>query len=298
MTKMRQLKIAERLTQRTPNIDRYFNELSIDDTLTADQEFEVATRAAAGDKAAINKLVKANLRFVISVAKQYASTGEVLSELIAQGNMGLVEAAKKFDPSRGFKFISFAVWYIRKDIMQYFQNLKSTVRTPTNISLLRNKFNDASAILSTRLGRNATDDEALEEIRLTYPVTDKSFNRMISALSNYSVHLESNSSEYEWSPIDYIESDISPVLPDTVSAKLFTKSMLRVLRGRETFIITKLFGLDGDIEWSNSRLAHHFNVTTQTITNDKKKALRRMRTRLNKASNGTRLKNDLYLELA
>ena len=295
---MRQLKIAERLTQRTPNIDRYFNELSIDDTLTADQEFEVATRAAAGDKAAINKLVKANLRFVISVAKQYASTGEVLSELIAQGNMGLVEAAKKFDPSRGFKFISFAVWYIRKDIMQYFQNLKSTVRTPTNISLLRNKFNDASAILSTRLGRNATDDEALEEIRLTYPVTDKSFNRMISALSNYSVHLESNSSEYEWSPIDYIESDISPVLPDTVSAKLFTKSMLRVLRGRETFIITKLFGLDGDIEWSNSRLAHHFNVTTQTITNDKKKALRRMRTRLNKASNGTRLKNDLYLELA
>lgn len=298
MAKMRQLKIADRLTQRTANINRYFNELNLEDTLSAEQEFEVATKAAAGDERAIEKLVKANLRFVVSVAKQYASSGELLSELIAQGNMGLMESARKFDPSRGFKFISFAVWYIRKDIIQYFHNFTKTVRTPTNINLLKNKFKDASAILATRLGREATEDEVLDEIRKTFDVTKNSYDRMLNSINNYSVHLESNSSEDEWSPIDYLESDISPAILDKDIHKLFTRAMLKCLIGKEKFIITKFFGLDGDPEWSTERLAKHFDVTGQTISNNKKLALRRMRSRLNRTGTGSKIKRELYAELA
>lgn len=298
MARTRQLKIEERLTKRTPNINRYFNELNLEDTLTAEEEFEVATKAAAGDTSAMEKLVKANLRFVVSVAKQYAPTAEVLAELIAQGNMGLAEAATKFDPTRGFKFISFAVWYIRKDILQYFQNFSKTVRVPTNVALLKNRTSIVVGDLTARLDRTPDEYEIIEELQKRDWFTSyDSYKRMKDTGASFSVPLEKEGvDDGIKAPIEYLGSDLSDDRTRKDDVRFITKALFSTLSGeKEKFILTKLYGLDGTPAWTYNDLGDHYNQSRETIRNIEKKVLRHMKFRLTSSrfSDGTKLKEEI-----
>jgi len=161
---MKEFKISERLTLRNETITRYLNEISEIPMLTPDQEHEVAVKAAKGNQEAIDKLVKSNLRFVVSVAKMYQG-GSVtkFADLINEGNAGLVEAAHSFDPTTGFKFISYAVWYIRKDMLKYLTNYSRHIRVPLNRVQSIKRMNDIESELMGQLGRNPTTDEIIDE---------------------------------------------------------------------------------------------------------------------------------------
>lgn len=167
---MRQFKISERLTPRmTKASSSYLNDVEKTRPLTPEVEAELAWKASKGDIQARDTLVKANLRFVLSVAKMYAHKPEDYADLVAAGNIGLIEAATKFDPSRGFKFISYAVWHIRKEMLAHLSDNSRTVRIPINqINNIKNLM-DATNKLSTELGREATFEEALEHIQEENP---------------------------------------------------------------------------------------------------------------------------------
>ena len=161
---MRDLKILTTYTNRTSVTDRYFAEIDRHKILKADEEYEIAVKASAGDSRAIEKLVTSNLRFVVSVAKQYVSQAEMMDELIAQGNIGLIEAAKTFDPTRGFKFISYAVWHIRKEILSYLNDIHRTVKVPRNITMDANRTKRVESDLTCLLDREPTVEEIVEEM--------------------------------------------------------------------------------------------------------------------------------------
>src|SRR6056297_588761 len=165
---MRQLKITKQITQRNDDtINRYFNEISKYPMVTAEEEVELSVRIRAGDNEALNKLVQANLRFVISVAKQYQNQGLSFSDLINEGNLGLVKAAKKFDETRGFKFISYAVWWIRQSIIQAISEQTRIVRLPLNKLSAINKITKAIPYLEQSLEREPTDNELAEHLELS-----------------------------------------------------------------------------------------------------------------------------------
>ncbi|MBT7306040.1 MAG: sigma-70 family RNA polymerase sigma factor, partial [Bacteroidetes bacterium] len=160
---MRQLKITKQVTNReTKSLNSYLQDVSKIDMITAEEEVELAQRIREGDQSALDKLTKANLRFVISVAKQYQNQGLTLSDLINEGNVGLVKAAQRFDETRGFKFISYAVWWIRQAIMQYLSDHQRMVRLPLNKLGSVNKINQAKAELEQVLDRQPTTSEIAE----------------------------------------------------------------------------------------------------------------------------------------
>ena len=162
---MRQFKISDKLTPRmTKAAGSYLGELEKTKLISPEREVELARLAASGDENARNELVTANLRFVVSVAKMYASNPDDFSDVVAAGNMGLIEAAEKFDPTRGFKFISFAVWYIRKEMINYLNENSRTIRIPINQGAILRDLMKAGNEISMREGREATFDESYEEM--------------------------------------------------------------------------------------------------------------------------------------
>ncbi len=162
---MRQFKISDKLTPRmTKAAGSYLGELEKTKLISPEREVELARLAAAGDENARNELVTANLRFVVSVAKMYASNPEDFADVVAAGNMGLIEAAEKFDPTRGFKFISFAVWYIRKEMINYLNDNSRTIRIPINQSVILREMTKTGNEIAMREGREATFDESYEEM--------------------------------------------------------------------------------------------------------------------------------------
>ncbi len=209
---MRQLKIAsDKITKRTDNTSRYFNEVDRRTLLSTEEEFRVGQLAQQGDEAAIEKLISANLRFVISVAKQYSGTGVLLDDLICQGNIGLCDAARTFDPSRGFKFISYAVWHIRKEILSYLNSDYRTVRVPQNVLNDLVKIRRADESIIQVEGRYGTVDELHSELtRRGYDMSINQINR-ISQADSKNVPLESNEIDPDRSsPIDWLNSDSNP----------------------------------------------------------------------------------------
>ena len=209
---MRQLKIAsDKITKRTDNTSRYFNEVDRRTLLSTEEEFRVGQLAQQGDEAAIEKLISANLRFVISVAKQYSGTGVLLDDLICQGNIGLCDAARTFDPSRGFKFISYAVWHIRKEILSYLNSDYRTVRIPQNVLNDLVKIRKADESIIQVEGRYGTVDELHDELtRRGYDMSINQINR-ISQADSKNVPLESNEIDPDRSsPIDWLNSDSNP----------------------------------------------------------------------------------------
>jgi RNA polymerase primary sigma factor len=282
---VRQLKIAQdRLTARTENILRYFNEVDRKSIMKPDEEFKIGLLAQQGDEEAINKLVSANLRFVISVAKQYASTGALLEDLICQGNIGLCDAARTFDPSRGFKFISYAVWHIRKEILSYLNSDHRTVRIPTNVLNDLSKIRKIDESILQEKGRYGTLDEIHDEsVRLGKELSISQISRVTQS-NGKSIPLESDNPDEYGAPIEWLSGDLNPTkYTDESDLDQSTQFALSKLTDMQADIVTRILGLGGVEPESFSTVAKRYGKTSEWARICYRKAIRTMQVKLRRA---------------
>lgn len=282
---MRELKIsADKITKRSDNTSRYFNDVEKNKMLGADEEFEIAVRAQQGDEEAIEKLINSNLRFVVSVAKQYSNTRISLDELICQGNIGLCYSARTFDPTRGFKFISYAVWHIRKEILHYLTHDSKTVRVPQNV------YNDLSAIkkadqlIQQYEGRPGTPVELQEMLELSgKTLSIDQIKRTISSEAG-SIHLESSDIEDAHSPIDWLSSDkLTDELVEMNDYQKTVAVLLKSLNSVQSDIVVRRLGLISNEPESFASIAHSYERTTVWARLLYTKSLKIMKARTRKA---------------
>jgi RNA polymerase primary sigma factor len=242
------------------------------------EEFELARRIRKNDARALDKLVKANLRFVISVAKEYQGQGLPLQDLISEGNLGLIKAAQRFDETRGFKFISYAVWWIRQSILQALAEQSRVVRLPLNRVGAINKVGRALEELEKRFGREPSMEEIADKMEMTsYEVAD------VLKTSARHLSLDEPFKEEEGnSLLDVLESDRYAPPDDTLmqeSLQVEIDKVLSTLKPREAEIIKLYFGLDGDRPLTLEEIGEHFKLTRERVRQIKEKALRRLRHR-------------------
>ena len=279
---MRQLKITpDRLTNRTDNISRYFTDVSGRPILGSEEEFNIALKAQEGDEEAIEKLISSNLRFVVSVAKQYASTGVLLEDLICQGNIGLCDAARLFDPTRGFKFISFAVWHIRKEILAYLNSDQRTVRIPQNVLNDLTKIKRADETILQEQGRYGTADELQEAISRTgKDFSIDHINRVTSA-DTRSVPLESDNPDEYGAPIDWLNSGtITTQYTDESDVSEMAKIALSRLTGVQRDVVVRRLGINGDEPETFSTISNRYDRTPEWARSIYMKSIRIMQIRL------------------
>ncbi|HOK61701.1 MAG TPA: RNA polymerase sigma factor RpoD/SigA [Tenuifilum sp.] len=274
---MRQLKIIKQVTNREAvSLDKYLHEIGKVDLLTAEQEVTLARKIKEGDQEALAKLVKANLRFVVSVAKQYQNQGLSLPDLINEGNVGLIKAAQRFDETRGFKFISYAVWWIRQSILQALAEQARIVKLPLNKIGSINKVNRALAELEQRFEREPTIDELSEMLNLA-PDDVK------EALKGNNRHLSMDApitQDEEGSMYDVLLSPDSP-MPDkgllNESLRKEIERVLSTLSPREANIIRLYFGLNGKHPLTLEEIGEEFDLTRERVRQIKEKALKRLK---------------------
>ena len=273
---MRQLKIVKQVTNRdTKSLEKYFQEIGKIDLITADEEVELALKIKAGDKRALDKLVKANLRFVVSVAKQYQNQGLKLSDLINEGNLGLVKAAKRFDETRGFKFISYAVWWIRQSIMQSLAEQSRIVRLPLNKIGSISKINKVYSKLEQRNERIPTYVEIANEL-------DTTVRNVAQSMRNSGKHVSMDAPfrEGEDSNLyNVLKSDESP-RPDRnlmkQSLDIEINRALETLSHKEAKVIKMFFGLGNHTASSLSEIGETFDLTRERVRQVKQRAIRRL----------------------
>ena len=274
---MRQLKITKQVTNReTASLDKYLQEIGRVDLITAEEEVELAQKIKAGDERALDKLTKANLRFVVSVSKQYQNQGLTLPDLINEGNLGLIKAAKRFDETRGFKFISYAVWWIRQSILQALAEQSRIVRLPLNKIGSINKINKAYAILEQKFERPPTAEEISE-------LVDLSITEVKQSLKNTGRHISMDAPLVEGedsSLYDVMGSEDSPN-PD---ADLMLESLreeirraLDTLTPREADVVSSYFGLNGGHAMTLEEIGEKFDLTRERVRQIKEKAIRRLK---------------------
>ncbi|HVD98780.1 MAG TPA: RNA polymerase sigma factor RpoD/SigA [Cytophagaceae bacterium] len=274
---MRQLKISKQITNReSQSLDKYLQEIGKVDLLTPDEEVELAKRIRDGDQLALEKLTKANLRFVVSVAKQYQNQGLSLGDLINEGNLGLIKAAQRFDETRGFKFISYAVWWIRQSILQALAEQSRIVRLPLNRVGSLNKISKTFSELEQKYEREPSPDELAEVLDVTTAeVVDtlKISGRHVSMDAPF-VQGEENSL------LDVLEND-SEATPDSGlindSLRKEVQRALSTLTQREADVITLYFGLNGEHAMTLEEIGEKFNLTRERVRQIKEKAIRRLR---------------------
>jgi len=274
---MRQLKISKQITNReSQSLDKYLQEIGKVDLLTPDEEVDLAKRIREGDQLALEKLTKANLRFVVSVAKQYQNQGLSLGDLINEGNLGLIKAAQRFDETRGFKFISYAVWWIRQSILQALAEQSRIVRLPLNRVGSLNKISKTFSALEQKFEREPSPDELAEVLEVsTSEVVDtmKISGRHVSMDAPF-VQGEENSL------LDVLEND-SDEKPDTGlmkdSLRKEVQRALSTLTQREADVITLYFGLNGEHSMTLEEIGEKFNLTRERVRQIKEKAIRRLR---------------------
>ncbi len=273
---MRQLKITKSITNReSASLDKYLQEIGREDLITVEEEVELAGRIRNGDRAALEKLTRANLRFVVSVAKQYQNQGLSLPDLINEGNLGLIKAAEKFDETRGFKFISYAVWWIRQSILQALAEQSRIVRLPLNQVGSLNKINKALQHFEQQYERRPSAEELAEELDI--PVdkiadTLKMSGRHISVDAPF-VEGEDNSL------IDVMVNEDSPNADRGLISESLSKEIdraLATLTDREAEIIRKFFGI-GVPEMTLEEIGEEFGLTRERVRQIKEKAIRRLR---------------------
>ena len=276
---MRQLKITKQVTNReTASLDKYLQEIGRVDLITAEEEVELARRIKQGDQLALEKLTKANLRFVVSVSKQYQNQGLSLPDLINEGNLGLIKAAQRFDETRGFKFISYAVWWIRQSILQALAEQSRIVRLPLNKIVSINKINKAFAKLEQEYERPPTAAELAEVLEMTLDEVKQSLKnagRHVSMDAPLKDGDDSSSTMY-----DVLQTGESPS-PDT---ELMTESLrkeiersLRTLTTREADVIRLYFGLNGEHPMTLEEIGERFDLTRERVRQIKEKAIRRLK---------------------
>ncbi|WKN44026.1 sigma-70 family RNA polymerase sigma factor [Tunicatimonas pelagia] len=274
---MRQLKISKQITNReSQSLDKYLQEIGKVDLLTPDEEVDLAKRIRSGDQLALEKLTKANLRFVVSVAKQYQNQGLTLGDLINEGNLGLIKAAQRFDETRGFKFISYAVWWIRQSILQALAEQSRIVRLPLNRVGSLNKISKTFSELEQKYEREPSPDELADVLEVsTSEVVDtmKISGRHVSMDAPF-VQGEENSL------LDVLENE-SENTPDSSlmndSLRKEVQRALSTLTQREADVISLYFGLNGEHAMTLEEIGEKFNLTRERVRQIKEKAIRRLR---------------------
>ncbi len=274
---MRQLKITKQVTNReTASLDKYLQEIGKVDLITADEEVELAQKIKAGDRAALEKLTKANLRFVVSVAKQYQNQGLSLPDLINEGNLGLIKAAQRFDETRGFKFISYAVWWIRQSILQALAEQSRIVRLPLNKIGSINKINKAYATLEQEHERAPSAEEISE-------LLDMSESDVKESMKNSGRHVSMDAPLVEGEDsnlYDVLNTGESPS-PDgllmTESLRIEIERALQTLTPREADLIRLYFGLNGAHPMTLEEIGETFDLTRERVRQIKEKAIRRLK---------------------
>ena len=274
---MRQLKISKQITNReSQSLDKYLQEIGKVDLLTPDEEVTLAQKIREGDQMALEKLTKANLRFVVSVAKQYQNQGLSLGDLINEGNLGLIKAAQRFDETRGFKFISYAVWWISQSILQALAEQSRIVRLPLNRVGSLNKISKTFSALEQKFEREPSPDELAEVLEVTTSEvvdTMKISGRHVSMDAPF-VQGEENSL------LDVLENDGEETPDNELMNDSLRREVLRALSTltqREADVIKLYFGLNGEHSMTLEEIGEKFNLTRERVRQIKEKAIRRLR---------------------
>ena len=274
---MRQLKITKQVTNReTASLDKYLQEIGKVELISAEEEVELAQRIKQGDKIALEKLTKANLRFVVSVAKQYQNQGLSLPDLINEGNLGLIKAAQRFDETRGFKFISYAVWWIRQSILQALAEQSRIVRLPLNKIGSINKINKTYAKLEQEFEREPNAEEIAEVLEITEAEVKES-------MKNAGRHISMDAplvQDEDNTMYDVLKSEEAPT-PET---ELLYESLrneidraISTLTQREQDVVRLYFGLNGSHPMTLEEIGEKFDLTRERVRQIKEKAIRRLK---------------------
>lgn len=263
-------------TRANQSLDRYLQEIGEVSLLTPDEEIDLARRIKKNDQEALEKLTRANLRFVVSVAKQYQNQGLSLGDLINEGNLGLIKAAKRFDETRGFKFISYAVWWIRQSILQALAEQSRVVRLPLNRVGALNKIGKAFSNLEQEYEREPSANEIAEELEMTpYEVSDT------LKISGKHLSLDAPFNQGDDNRLlDVIQDDHQPPPDDLLlneSLRIEVKRALTTLSGREAEVIKLYFGLDREHPLTLEEIGERFSLTRERVRQIKEKAIRRLR---------------------
>lgn len=274
---MRKLVILNKLTDRSlPSLEKYLQDVKKYDLVTVDEEIELATKIQKGDREALEKLVKANLRFVVSVAKQYQNQGLTLSDLINEGNIGLIEAATRFDATRGFKFISYAVWWIRQSIMQAISNNTRMIRLPVNKLSELNKIKNATTHLQQELEREPTFEEIATKLSLSEQDIEQSLGNKVNVVS---ADAPINDDE-DGSIMDLLNNNDSEMPDNSMhhnSLKVEIDRALSLLDSRDADIIRMYYGLGGEMPYTLSEIGEKFGLTRERVRQIKEASIIKMR---------------------
>jgi RNA polymerase primary sigma factor len=276
---MRQLKITKQVTNReTASLDKYLQEIGRVDLITAEEEVELARRIKQGDQVALEKLTKANLRFVVSVSKQYQNQGLSLPDLINEGNLGLIKAAQRFDETRGFKFISYAVWWIRQSILQALAEQSRIVRLPLNKIGSINKINKAFARLEQEFERPPTAAELAETLDMTLDEVKQSMKnagRHVSMDAPLKDGDDSSSTMYDVMRTSDTPSPDTDLMNESLRKEI--ERSLRTLTPREGDVVRLYFGLNGEHPMTLEEIGERFDLTRERVRQIKEKAIRRLK---------------------
>ncbi|RVU02081.1 RNA polymerase sigma factor RpoD/SigA [Mucilaginibacter limnophilus] len=274
---MRQLKITESITQReTASLNQYLSDISKIPMVTPQEEVTLTQKIRAGDQAALERLTTANLRFVVSVAKQYQNSGLTLGDLINEGNMGLVKAAKRFDETKGFKFISYAVWWIRQSILSAIGEQSRMVRLPLNQAGDVSKIAKAASRLEQLYERQPTPEELAEDLESTV-------EKVTNSLANSAKHLSYDtpfSADEEGTLLDVLRSTEPSTDTFALKESLTTdiSSSMQILADKERNIVELFFGLNNQHAHSLEEIGDKYQLTRERVRQIKDKALARLRT--------------------
>ena len=273
---MRQLKVTKRITNReSVSLDKFLQEISREELISAEQEVELAQRIHKGDRQALEKLVRANLRFVVSVAKQYQNQGLSLPDLINEGNLGLIKAASKFDETRGFKFISYAVWWIRQSILIALTDQSSLVRQPLNQVNMVKKISKAIEKFEQENERRPSADELEEMLDVPAEKIDSTTLTMGRRVSMDAPFVDGEDN----SLLDVMANEDSPKADNGLMAESLSQEIeraLSILTDREREIIKMFFGI-GCPEATLEEIGDKFGLTRERVRQIKEKAIRRLR---------------------
>lgn len=274
---MRQLKIIKQVTNReTPSLDKYLHEIGKVDLITAEEEVDLARRIKNGDDKALEKLIKANLRFVVSVSKQYQNQGLSLPDLINEGNLGLIKAAQRFDETRGFKFISYAVWWIRQSILQALAEQARIVRLPLNKIGSINKINKTLSELEQKFER----EPSVQEVAYTLELAPNDVKESLKTAGRH-VSMDAPLQQGEEGNMYEVLLNKDTPSPDkgllTDSLRKEIERVLSTLTFREANIIRLYFGLNGKHPHTLEEIGEVFNLTRERVRQIKEKAIKRLK---------------------
>jgi RNA polymerase primary sigma factor len=274
---MRQLKITKSITNReTASLDKYLQDIGKEELITADEEVQLAQKVKLGDQQALEKLVKANLRFVVSVAKQYQNQGLSLPDLINEGNLGLIKAARRFDETRGFKFISYAVWWIRQSILQALAEQSRIIRLPLNQVGSLNKIKKATSKLEQEFERTPSAEEIAEKLEMPDYKIDAAKKITTRYISMDAPLTQDDETKF----LDVFVSDETPHTDDTLMRESLAREIQRslaTLTKKERDVVNLYYGIGIAHGLTLEEIGAKFDLTRERVRQIKEKAIRRLK---------------------